>query len=169
MSFSKTATSRIFLDLPVDCRTEKAMSNRDYHDPQHGWVAGSRQSAPPPSAVSKVFHAVMDEGPFDDAQSELQWWDQLPSVPAVTSLLLRQQNRRRWNPDSLAHMFARFPRLQDVHYEPWREWNFLQRETDRGEYDYTPPQSYSTITRSMSYRHSLTNNPYDLSSLSVPF
>lgn len=139
MSFSKTATSRIFLDLPVDCRTEKAMSNGDYHDPQHGWVAGSRQSAPPPSAVSKVFHAVMDEGPFDDAQSELQWWDQLPSVPAVTSLFLRQQNRRRWNPDSLAHMFARFPRLQDVHYEPWREWNFLQRETDRGEYDYIPP------------------------------
>ncbi|OHW92806.1 hypothetical protein CSPAE12_08614 [Colletotrichum incanum] len=73
----------------------------------------------------------MGQGPFDSDQSELQWWDQLPSVPAVTSLLLRQQNRRRWKPASLAHMFARFPRLQEVHYEPWREWDFIQSYTDR--------------------------------------
>lgn len=129
------------LNLPVDCRTEKAMSNGDYHDPQHGWVAGSRQSAPPPSAVRKVFHSVMEQGPFDDDQSELQWWDQLPSVPAVTSLLLRQQNRRRWKSNSLASMFARFPRLQEVHYEPWREWDFMQSDTDRSEYDYIAPPS----------------------------
>ncbi|PKK42372.1 hypothetical protein CI102_13968 [Trichoderma harzianum] len=82
-----------------------------HHDPRHGWVFG--------------------EGPFDSDQSELHWWDRLPSVPAVVTLLLRQQNRRRWKPKSLAHMFARFPRLQEVHYEPWREWNFKQGLTDR--------------------------------------
>ncbi|UKZ81159.1 hypothetical protein TrVFT333_008930 [Trichoderma virens FT-333] len=73
----------------------------------------------------------MGEGPFDSDEEELQWWDQLPSVPAVTTLLLRQQNRRRWKPEALAHMFARFPRLQEVHYEPWREWGFMKMHTDR--------------------------------------
>ncbi|TDZ22301.1 hypothetical protein Cob_v004903 [Colletotrichum orbiculare MAFF 240422] len=28
-------------------------------------------------------------------------------------------------------MFARFPRLQVVYYEPWREWDFMQSHTDR--------------------------------------
>ncbi|KAK7699709.1 hypothetical protein SLS64_011482 [Diaporthe eres] len=62
---------------------------------------------------------------------EYRWWDQLPSVPAVTSLALRQQNHRRWEPSTLAHMFARFPRLEEVHYEPWREWNSLNVNPDR--------------------------------------
>ncbi|KAJ0162361.1 hypothetical protein CTA2_4680 [Colletotrichum tanaceti] len=120
-------------DMPGDygIMMEKALSRRDYHDPQHGWVAGSRHSAPFTHAINKVFHEVMEQGPFDSDELELQWWDQLPSVPAVTSVLLRQQNRRRWKPDSLAHLFARFPRLQEVHYEPWREWAFVQRCTDK--------------------------------------
>lgn len=124
---------------------EKAISisNKDYHDPQHGWVAGSRQSAPPERAIRKVFHSVMEEGPFDSEQLELQWWDQLPPVPAVTSLLLRQQNRRRWMPRSLAHMFARFPRLEEIHYEPWREWDWLQRQTDPSEHPIAAPSSCS--------------------------
>ncbi|KAK4936478.1 hypothetical protein LTR10_022641 [Elasticomyces elasticus] len=109
---------------------EQTITNKACNDPQHGWVAGFRHSAPPSRAIDKIFHAIMEEGPFDSEKSELQWWDQLPSVPAVTSLLLRQQNRRRWKPTSLAHMFARFPRLQEVHYEPWREWDWLQRHTD---------------------------------------
>jgi hypothetical protein len=113
---------------------EQMILDKASHDPQHGWVAGFRHSAPSSTAIRKVFHSVMEDGPFDSDQSEIQWWDQLPSVPAVTSLLLRQQNRRRWKPDSLAHMFARFPRLQEVHYEPWREWDFLQSNTDSGEY-----------------------------------
>jgi len=74
---------------------KQTMLDKVYDDPQHGWVAGFRHSAPPRAAIRKVFHSVMDEGPFDSVQSELQWWDQLPPVPAVTSLLLRQQNRRR--------------------------------------------------------------------------
>ncbi|EXJ90387.1 hypothetical protein A1O1_03488 [Capronia coronata CBS 617.96] len=118
----------------LGCGLEQTISNKVYNDPQHGWFAGFRESAPPTYAIRKVFHSIMEEGPFDSEQLELQWWDQLPSVPAVTSLLLRQQNRRRWKPGSLAHMFARFPRLQEVHYEPWREWDMLQGYTDRSEY-----------------------------------
>jgi len=112
---------------------EQTIVNKAYHDPQHDWVAGFRHSAPSWKSIEKVFHGVMEEGPFDSDQLEIQWWDQLPLVPAVTSLLLRQQNRRRWKPGSLAHMLARLPGLQEVHYEPWREWDFLQRNTDRGE------------------------------------
>ncbi|KAK1845415.1 hypothetical protein CCHR01_11965 [Colletotrichum chrysophilum] len=110
---------------------EKATSSRHYHDPRHDWVAGFRHAASPRSAIRKVFHSVMEQGPFDSGQLELQWWDQLPAVPAVTGLLLRQQNRRRWKPQSLAHMFARFPRLEELHYEPWREWDFPQHITDK--------------------------------------
>jgi hypothetical protein len=115
-----------------------------YNDPQHGWVDGFRQCAPHRSAVAKVFHSVMEEGPFESDQAELQWWDRLPSVPAVTTLLLRQQNRRRWKPEALAHMFARFPRLQEVHYEPWREWGFMKLETDRSKWLHISP-SYCLI------------------------
>ncbi|KAI0531798.1 hypothetical protein GGR58DRAFT_492307 [Xylaria digitata] len=124
---------------------EQTILDKVYHDPQHGWVAGFRHSAPSTAAILKVFHSVMGEGPFDSEQSELQWWDQLPPVPAVTSLLLRQQNRRRWKPGSLAHMFARFPRLQEVHYEPWREWDFMQSHTDRNfQYLFESIQRFNT-------------------------
>ncbi|OAA54949.1 hypothetical protein SPI_08453 [Niveomyces insectorum RCEF 264] len=109
---------------------QQTTGTKVYNDPQHGWVAGVRHSAPP-TAIRKVFHPVMGEGPFDSEQLEHQWWDQLPLVPAVTSLLLRQQNRRRWKPGSLAHMLGRFPSLREIHYEPWREWDFMQSHTDR--------------------------------------
>ncbi|KAF5589861.1 hypothetical protein FPANT_6194 [Fusarium pseudoanthophilum] len=106
--------------------------NQSYHDPPHGWVTGFRQSAPHPAAVRKAFHYIVEEGEFDDDESEFQWWDQLPSVSSVTSILLRQQSRRRWEPRELTNMLARFPRLQEFHYEPWREWEgFSQRTTDK--------------------------------------
>ncbi|KAK4241607.1 hypothetical protein C8A03DRAFT_40959 [Achaetomium macrosporum] len=117
---------------------EQTISNKVYHDPQHGWIAGFRHSAPPSAAIRKVFHSIMEEGPFDSEQLELQWWDQLPS------------NRRRWKPRSLAHMFARFPRLQEVHYEPWREWDCIQTFTDRGEYYCIPAQ---LVARSQLYKY----------------
>ncbi|KAH0499090.1 hypothetical protein TgHK011_006306 [Trichoderma gracile] len=125
-------------DVPaemVGSDTEQTIQSQISHDSQHGWMDGVRQSAPPRSAINKIFHSVLEEGPFDSEQLELQWWNQLPPAPAVTRLTLRQQNRRRWRPTSLAHMFARFPRLQEVHYEPWREWGSMQRQTDT-EYEY---------------------------------
>ena len=103
-------------------------------DCHHGWIAGSRNSIPPSVAIDRVFEEIMGEGPFDDEEQEGQWWQQLPLVPAVTGVLLRQQNRRRWKPAALAHMFARLPRLQEIHYEPWREWLDIQQQwTDQCE------------------------------------
>jgi hypothetical protein len=113
---------------------ERTVSIKTFHDPHHGWVTGSRHSAPPMTAISKVFRSITRGGLFNSQLLYQHWWDDLPAVPAVSSLLLRQQNRRRWRPDSLAYMLARFPRLQEFHYEPWREWDFIQMVTDRSMY-----------------------------------
>ncbi|KAI0972485.1 hypothetical protein F4678DRAFT_471513 [Xylaria arbuscula] len=79
--------------IPADPNSELILDISIYSpsDSKHCF----RHSAPPTAAIRKVFHSVMGEGPFD------------------SDLLLRQQNRRRWKPGSLAHMFARFPRLQE--------------------------------------------------------
>ncbi|KAH6980864.1 hypothetical protein BKA56DRAFT_486039 [Ilyonectria sp. MPI-CAGE-AT-0026] len=102
-------------------------------DRQHGWNAGLQCVAPDTTAFYKVFQEILGEGPFDDEESENQWWQSLPLIPVVTGVLLRQQNRRRWKPVALSHMFSRLPRLQEIHYEPWREWDHPQRFTD-GDY-----------------------------------
>jgi hypothetical protein len=51
-------------DTPGGSGIEQMILNKAPHDPQHGWVAGFRHSAPSSTAIRKVFHAVMDEGPF---------------------------------------------------------------------------------------------------------
>ncbi|KAK7993973.1 hypothetical protein PG989_007354 [Apiospora arundinis] len=83
--------------------------------------------------MHRVFEPVMPEGPFETRKEENQWWQGLPSVPAVTGVPLRQQNYRRWNSRALAQMSARFPQLREIHYEPWREWDRHQQTvTDQG-------------------------------------
>lgn len=70
-------------------------------DHQHGWLGGSQDVAPDQYAIYNGFREIMGEGPFVDEEPEYQWWRQLPSIPAVTGVLLRQQSRRRWKPKSL--------------------------------------------------------------------
>lgn len=98
-------------------------------DHNHGWIAGSQDYAPNHTAIEKVFDEIMAEGPLDnDEQNNNWWWQKLPLVPTVTGVLLRQQNRRRWKPATLEQMFARLPGLQELHYEPWREWFDIQQQ-----------------------------------------
>lgn len=126
-------------DLPSDeceqdrCAEQSMLVKLDDH--QHGWTAGNRDTAPTEIAIHRVFDEIMGEGPFDNDEQENHWWQQLPLVPAVTSVLLRQQNRRRWKPTALAQMFARLPKLREIHYEPWREWiDAQQLWTDQCEF-----------------------------------
>ncbi|KAF2654056.1 hypothetical protein K491DRAFT_779808 [Lophiostoma macrostomum CBS 122681] len=56
-----------------------------------------------------------------------------PAVPAATNLLFRRQTRRRWEPNTLGPLIGCFPNLEELHYEPWREWGrLLQGFTDMG-------------------------------------
>ncbi|PNP42314.1 hypothetical protein TGAMA5MH_05996 [Trichoderma gamsii] len=102
------------------------------HSDSKYWVKNLTFIPDTPSAtICRIFHAIIDEAPFDSEQLELQWWDQLPLVPVVTKLFLRQQSRGRWRPDAFAHIFSRFPRLEELHYKSWREWDSMKRDTDR--------------------------------------
>lgn len=115
------------------CNEQSILVKPDDH--QHSWIAGSQKSTPSRDGIHKVFDEIMGEGPFDNDEKEDQWWQQLPLVPAVTGVLLRQQSRRRWKPTALAQMFSSLPRLQEIYYEPWREWyETQQRWTDECKY-----------------------------------
>ncbi|KAI5867440.1 hypothetical protein GGS23DRAFT_602530 [Durotheca rogersii] len=94
-------------------------------DPEHGWNAGILSSAPTELALRNVFAEVLGRpgAIFFNKELECEWWQTLPEVPAVTSMLLRLQNRRRWRPSTLTYMLSRLPRLEEFHYEPWRAWS----------------------------------------------
>lgn len=85
-------------------------------------------SAPTMLAIDNVFDIIFADSAL---YGMTWWWQHLPLVPAVTGVLLRQQTRRRWDPTILYQMFSRFPRLREIHYEPWREWSDdVQEATD---------------------------------------
>lgn len=108
------------------------------NDPAHGWVAGQKVLTPQRFAIEKVFDEIMGEGPFDDEETEMQWWRGLPFVPVVGVVLLRQQTRRRWKPVALANMLTRFPNMNELYYEPWREWTQIETQTDKRKYSLNP-------------------------------
>lgn len=125
-------------DTPFDVRRNgdlepPASLQNVFDDPEPGSVAGTQEFSPPRNALEKVLYSNMTDAPLETDLLQQQWWEQLPLVPAVTTILLRQQNRRRWHPRTLAYMFARFPRLQEIFYEPWRERDFGNEGTDPGE------------------------------------
>ncbi|RYP56020.1 hypothetical protein DL769_009992 [Monosporascus sp. CRB-8-3] len=103
--------------------SQVTFSQRD--DPEHGWNAGKPSSAPTDLALGNVFAEILGEsaGVFFNKEQERKWWQTLPEVPAITGMLLRLQNRRRWRPSTLTHMLSRLPRLEEFHYEPWRAWS----------------------------------------------
>ncbi|ETS86427.1 hypothetical protein PFICI_00255 [Pestalotiopsis fici W106-1] len=100
------------------------------NDPAHGWVYGKLTSAPKASALRTVF----ESNPIDTTgllRVENQWWNGLPQVPAVKTLIIRLQNRRQWSPSMLAAMLPRLPSIEEFYYEPWRAWDpSRQADTD---------------------------------------
>jgi hypothetical protein len=131
LTFEPDTPSHVWDQNP--CVAQAMLGNLDDH--QHGWIAGNQNSIPSYMAIHNVFEEMLSCAPFNDDEQENQWWQQLPAAPAVTGVLLRQQNRRRWMPTSLAQMFSRLPELQEVYYEPWREWEeYLQKWTDKSRF-----------------------------------
>lgn len=121
-------------DVP---RLNQAVPSQINDDARHRWDTTGQEAMTADAAVMNVFTRILDDplGEFDDEEmGRFGWWRELPPVPAVTRLLLRQQTRRRWEPEALEEMLNLFPNLSELHYEPWREWDdMLQDSTDRGE------------------------------------
>ena len=107
------------------------------NDARHQWDTSFQNVNKAQTAVLKVFTRTLGNPSgevTDDETDGYGWLRDLPLVPAVTRLLLRLQTRRRWDPNALVEMLGRLPRLRDLHYEPWREWDdMLQRVIDQGE------------------------------------
>ena len=98
----------------------------DIHDYLHGWINGRIMSTAPGKSIDRL---------YEDIEMALDYWRALPEVPAVTGLLVRRQNRRRWTPGTLKNLLKLLPRLQELCYEPWREWDSLgQRRTDESKF-----------------------------------
>ncbi|EHK40691.1 uncharacterized protein TrAtP1_004022 [Trichoderma atroviride] len=103
-------------------------------DDQHDLNNVNVEDHTPRAAIDRVFGEIMNQDdafllPFTNDEQEDEWWQQLPLAPAVTSVLLRQQNRRRWKPRALAQMLSRLPMLRQLYYEPWREWGNGKQES----------------------------------------
>ncbi|KAK5989682.1 hypothetical protein PT974_07937 [Cladobotryum mycophilum] len=101
--------------LPESNGTSQAI---DIHDPRHNWVNGKQTSLPPPDSMFRT---------FKDIEMSPDFWRDLPEVRVVTGLLLRRQTRRRWEPSGIEKLIKLLPALQEIHYEPWREWSKVEK------------------------------------------
>ncbi len=86
----------------------------------HNPVHTSAASLPSIAAIDRI---------FPDIELEDEFWTSIPRTPCVTHLLLRRQTRRRWEPITLSQLLACFPNLQELCFEPWREWGRLNQRT----------------------------------------
>jgi hypothetical protein len=103
-----------FRHIDVDGQQKDTAST--IHDPRHGCKNGHHVSLPPVDSVNRLWEH-MEFGPED--------WQELPVVTAVTSLSLRRQTTRRWSATGVAELVKHLHGLQDLHYEPWREWEAI--------------------------------------------
>ncbi|KFA48917.1 hypothetical protein S40293_02593 [Stachybotrys chartarum IBT 40293] len=74
-----------------ECRPSGGEQGIPIDDPAHGWAAGRQTVAPKWHAIEKAFDEIMGEGPFEDEEPEMQWWQTLPLVPAVAVVLFRNR------------------------------------------------------------------------------
>lgn len=131
LTFLPDGSSRQLIGTP---REEAILDRVSAGDVLHAWTYGTSPGNQLPTAMLRVFNDVMIEGPFPNDDAECAWWDGLPAAPAVTTVLFRQQNWRRWRPSMLTRLLARFTGLEEIVFEPWRELCFSQQnQMDRGE------------------------------------
>jgi hypothetical protein len=103
---------------------EGQIAASDGNDDPHDWETSPLGLINPECALLRIFVKLMTHGTpgsFKNDEEEKAWWQQLPLVPAVTRVSIRQKNRRRWRPEALAQMITRLPGLREFHYEPWSD------------------------------------------------
>ncbi|RFU78610.1 hypothetical protein TARUN_3580 [Trichoderma arundinaceum] len=92
------------------------LNSSDFHDPTHGWL-NSRRTFPRRSILRQCLERL---GGFN-ITPDLDFFQQLPPVGAITSLLLRRQTRYSWGTELVEELVKHLPRLQAIHLEPWKE------------------------------------------------
>ncbi|KAF4463384.1 F-box domain-containing [Fusarium albosuccineum] len=99
---------------------------KELHDPNHGWYYGRKVGVIRGEGIERLFGYL---GIFASPTS-----CQLPKVTAITTFIIRRQLRRQLLPSEFQALLSRFPRLQGLVYEPWRQWFRLNQEYvwDRG-------------------------------------
>ncbi|KAL6853145.1 hypothetical protein J3F83DRAFT_764782 [Trichoderma novae-zelandiae] len=124
---------------------------REVDDARHRWNTADESDLMAQAAAQNVFTRIPCD-PSGDSEDEetdpVEWLTELPPAPAITRLLLRQQTRRRWGPEALAGLIARFPSLRELHFEPWREWDdMLQTYVDEDYLDLLESPSIRRLNR----------------------
>lgn len=107
----------------------------------HGWLSGRRVLPGSAWRLRRQFPLIdglelpgdLDGDDGGDLLTDIT--ERLPPVPAVKGVMLRQQDRRVWFPVLLGGPFARLPKLEELHYEPWRRYD---RAEQRHEDDSKP-------------------------------
>lgn len=98
-----------------DAGNEDATSPKEtdssWHDPKHGWIHGQQVTAPPKSAILRLFESI----------NYLPFKGELSRVEIVTCFIIRRQLRRLIVPSVLWTIFNHLPSLEHLIYEPWRE------------------------------------------------
>ncbi|KAF5006195.1 hypothetical protein FDECE_7418 [Fusarium decemcellulare] len=87
---------------------------RELHDPKHGWYYGRKVGAISGEAIERLFGGWGHFIGFRNCQ--------FPKVTAITTFIVRRQFRRQFFPSDFQSLLSRFPRLQYLVYEPWRQW-----------------------------------------------
>lgn len=118
-------------DIPSTEECERAFYGKNKpkvaapKDNKHRWVDGS----PPYLALHRITENIQigaltkDKGRCQLGDLYLPWSARVPAAPAVTGILLRQQNHRQLDPYEVKRMFELCTGLQEVYYEPWRQWD----------------------------------------------
>ncbi|UKZ68359.1 uncharacterized protein TrAtP1_009398 [Trichoderma atroviride] len=105
------------LHFSSDCVDDEESATRGeadhhHHDPRHGWLHGAQVEAPARSAMYQLLYPVR----LDEHQLAS---NPLPTVRAITQLVIRRQLRRRIVSFSLPELFQKLPCLENIVYEPW--------------------------------------------------
>lgn len=83
-----------------------------HHDPHHGWKFDVQTENPPHKGMEQLLSPIVLDEPRPGSKP-------LPTVRAVTQLVIRRQLRRRLISFSLAELLKQLPCLENIVYEPW--------------------------------------------------
>ncbi|PON23663.1 hypothetical protein TGAM01_v207310 [Trichoderma gamsii] len=117
------------LHFSSDCVDDGEESERfreadcHHHDPRHGWLHGAQVETPSRSAMYQLLYPIrLDESKIDSS---------VPTVKAITQLVIRRQLRRRLLSFCWIELLQTLPCLENIVYEPWyskARWTGLDDE-----------------------------------------